>query len=291
MNELRNRKETVGVKNIFVVDKMTPYSGMRTFAEEVTRNLGIELIKLPSEHYFLSMFIPRFNFDHRVIIRNDNFITYYGRNVITRIHDIFPLTYPDARMQKQLFILSMVFNRPRNVSFNSYYTQREYSRLYRTDHSTVIYPFLHPSFKPANADRSDFILMDIAHNKRKNIEYHEKAIIDNPNEHFIKIGGHFSREYPNVEYRDKISTEEVAHLYNKAKEVWWFSKDEGFGHPQAQAMMTKTPIRLLDTEINREIYGDVNNHDVDEKYNRIKKMCDPKRLRKQWFDFIDEVYA
>ncbi len=271
-----------------VVNHEPPYSSIHSFSRALGSSLDIPVINSISKHYYLDgLKFPLRKLDGNVIMA-DPFVGIHGNKTITVYHDLGFYEWEPATRALLFSVVDKVV-RSEKV-FVSQHTREFYKKLRKSDGGTVIYPYVLPEIRSMNLDRSDFILMDFAMSSgaRKNPQYHEKMVRDNPKQHFIKIGnGKFSCEYDNVEYKTKLSMDEVNYLYNKAKEVWWFTLDEGFGSPMAQAMMTKTPIRLLDTEINREIYGDLQDRDVDRKFERINGLVDPRKLTNQWKTLLE----
>jgi len=277
---------------IIVNHAESPYNSIKIFSELLSRNLDISLKNINTKHYYIDS-ITNMTKINDIVIQSHLYEYIYGDKTITYIHDIFPIIYDATLFQKTLINIKILQLKLYNsfIVFNSNHTKYQFIQHFPNFKDfVVIYPYIHPAYKPLNLDRSDYILIDFAHSSgetRKNIKGYEQYIETHPNEHFIKIGSKFAKNYENVEYKQNVSFEELNYLYNKASKLLWLSFDEGFGSPLAQAMMTKTPVETFETEINRELLGNIkleNNMllDVESAYKQINDIVNTRLLNNEW---------
>lgn len=264
------------------------HSALSTYARLLSQNLGMPAYLDHPSHYYLNALHPRFIRKKTIV---SNIYTWVIGPHISVIHDLGPIEYGSAFVSYYTGLILLKIRSP--LVFVSKHTQKEFeSYFYKKRKSTVIYPFIAPEFQPLERTREDYVLIDFnpKSGPRKNYPAYVKYIKEHPETTFYKLGGHFMEDLPNVHYFEHLDFKEINELYNRADRLLFLSLDEGFGSPLAQAMITKTPVEgLMDNEINREIYGDLNDTDVDRKYERILDLCNPQSLTSQWMEIMEGV--
>jgi glycosyltransferase involved in cell wall biosynthesis len=88
---------------------------------------------------------------------------------------------------------------------------------------------------------------------------------------------------PHVLFRDYVSEEDLAALYNRASVFAFLSEYEGFGLTPLEALSAGVPVVIADTPVAREIFGEaaafVPLHDIDATAAALRRMLTDRAAR------------
>lgn len=243
----------------------------------------------------------------------------WRRNLVTTIHDLIPLIYPETLPSRASRIYCYTMMRAaaiksRRVVTNSYHTRRDIVRYLKIPETKVkvIYQGVNENYHPVESERilkevkkryktsEKFILYVGEWKPHKNIlrlmrAFHElKTKTRIP--HKLVVGGRKDSRYPEIPalardleletdiiFPGYIPEEDLPVLYSAADLFVFPSLYEGFGFPVLEAMACGTPVVSSDTSSLSEIAGDaaifVNPHSVEQIAQAMQEVLKDAKLR------------
>ena len=309
------------VVDISVLDNYPNFVGISNYAAHLSYYLDIPLVSLysnRSKHYFIyayeHLLMRKIRWKEEGVVITSDFMSvpyslYKDNRTILVFHDpkfIWKKWKPDGIKYRGLYMLMSSSIEHMKKVFVSKYVKNEYGL-----EGTVIYPFVHKSFfLKRQMLREECGIIDAGNYQNKDVPYHE-SVVKNNDIRFIKFGAPMVHD--NVEYVRGASFDTMSNYYSTAKFLLYLTKDEGFGYPLAQAMLSELPVVMRDIPINREVYGDSKYYDNDligdnfrinrelledivhdkdtlmEKRKRALEMLDPEKLIARWKKVIEEA--
>ena len=314
---LEGDEMTASVMNVSVIDNHPSFSGVHGYALHLSYYLNIPLISIydnHTEHYYLhavkNLLLRNLQSRNQGVVITSSFmavpyVTNRADRTVVVLSDPFLWKYGGNRFRVlyELVNLSMIHAKKVFIS--------RYARDQFDLEGTVIYPFVHKSFFwKRQMLRGEYGIIDAGNYPNKDVPYHE-SVVKNNDIKFIKFGAPMVHD--NVEYVRGASFDTMSNYYSTAKFLLYLTKDEGFGYPLAQAMLSELPVVMRDIPINREVYGDSKYYDNDligdnfrinrelledivhdkdtlmEKRKRALEMLDPEKLIARWKKVIEEA--
>jgi len=245
----------------------------------------------------------------------------WRRNLVTTIHDLIPLIYPEdlpSRMSRIYCYIMMkaAARKSRRVIANSYYTRRDIVRYLKIPEAKVkvIYEGVNENYHPVENERrlrkvkeryktsEKFIFYIGQWKPHKNVlglmKAFHKLKIKTGIPHKLVIGGRKDPRYPEIPalardleleediiFPGYIPEEDLPALYSAAELFVFPSLYEGFGLPVLEAMACGSPVVSSNTSSLPEIAGDaaifVNPCSVEEIAQAMQEVLKNGRLREK----------
>lgn len=240
------------------------YTGYNPYGKEVENiNVIKPKFKLPflrqslNDFFYYCKNIPK-NYDiyHIASQGMGVYLKHIKKPTIITVHDLIPLFFPENNN----FILNYFARKSINyikkanlILADSYYTKKNILELYNIDESKIKVLYLgidHTIFKQLKSIKKENIILNVgSEEKRKNISTLIKAFYLFQKKFskfkFIRVGPKSKQiaqliKKLNLEdkviYKQNLSEQELAQLYNKSKLFIFPSVYEGFGYPLVEAM-------------------------------------------------------
>jgi len=292
-----------------IVDNSLEGTGINHYAKALSYYLEIQYDNIyDPKHYYISGVINKVKkhigkpISDTAIFSNFTAVNRRYKKEYLVVHDTFLWDY--GKWYERLFFLFMNIFENMDKVFVSNHTKGKYGEGY------VIYPFLYEGFynvKPY--PRDNYFLIDSGSYPNKNIPEYIQVIKANHDINFKKLGGYIG-DYENVKYYYNLPYSALPIVYSSSRVLLYLTRDEGFGYPLAQAMITRTPVIMKDIEINREIYESAKYYDneiidsnkkinreiledmvqdkdfLEKKEKRIRDLVDPEKLKSHWWSVL-----
>ena len=300
--------------------------------KEIAKILDVEIIGNRTGHLWEQMDLPKYlkKKGSPLLLNLCNTAPLFYNNKIVTIHDVgfetFPQTYSKGFLLFYKFLIPRIIKSSKKVITVSEFSKKEIIKFYKTssDKIDIVFNAAGKEFTPMknkSLENENYFLAVSSLNYRKNL-----PLVLNAFEDFIKkhsdyklfiVGGMDTKSFSNldldrfknvkgIEFKGRVSDDELIEYYSNANAFIYPSFYEGFGIPPLEAQCCGCPAIIANSSCLPEIFGEsalyCNPNEIQslvqqmqniiqpEIREKIVKLGDTNKQKYTWLGSSEKVY-